>query len=174
MNKKIKYAIIGLISEVLILTIISFQIDREIIMPPTAILKIDGKEQISGIGSYCWMGFWKGFCADSVGIPTPDEPLSVSSPLTVHLSLPLKKSPQDLQINVIRVTEDDKIESNLNGFFIWQVKGENMQEVNYSNLTLKSESDIDLSIESGLYVLEVVPSWKEKGSVSYGFLLKVQ
>jgi hypothetical protein len=174
MNTKIKYAIIGLISAVLILTIISFQTDREIVTPPSAIIKINGKEQISEIGTYCWMGFWKAVCADSFGIPTPDEPLSVSSPFTVHLSLPLKEPPQDLQIIVIRVKEDDKIESNLNGFFIWQVKGENMQEVNYSNPTPQGESDINLSLESGLYVLEVYPRWNEKGSVSYGFLLKVQ
>lgn len=59
MNKKIKYAILGLILAVLILIIINFQLhmplQREIIKPPPAILKLDGKQQISGIGSYCWM-----------------------------------------------------------------------------------------------------------------------
>lgn len=173
MNKIIKYAIIGLVLAVLILIIINFQLDREIIKPPSAILKVDGKEQISGIGSYCWNEAWKSVCADYIGIPTSDEPLPVSSPFTVHLSLPLKELPQELQINVIRVTDDDKIKSSLNGSFIWQVKGENMQEGNYSNLTPESDSDINLSLESGLYVLEVFPRWKEKGSVSYGFLLKV-
>jgi len=174
MNKKIKFAIIGLILAVLILIIINFQIDREIIKPPSAILKVDGKEQISGIGSYCWNEAWKSVCADYIGIPTSDEPLPVSSPFTVHLSLPLNEPPQELQINVIRVTDDDKIKSSLNGSFIWQVKGENLQEGNYSNLAPESESDINLSLESGLYLLEVFPRWKEKGSVSYGFLLKVQ
>ena len=178
MNKKIKFAIIGLILAVLILTVINFQSTilpyREIIKPPPAILKLDGKEQISGIGSYCWNEVSSSSCADYNGIPTSDEPLPVSSPFTVHLSLPLKEPPRELQINVIRVTDDDKIKSGLNGSFMWQVKGENMQEGNYSNLIPESESDINLSLEPGLFVLEVYPSWKEKGSVSYGFLIEVR
>lgn len=44
----------------------------------------------------------------------------------------------------------------------------------YHNLTPKRESDINLSLESGLYILEINTIWKEKGSVSYGFLVNVQ
>jgi len=178
MNKKIKFAILGLLLAVLILVIINFQStikkQEEIIKPPPAFLKLNGIEQISGIGSYCWNGVFSSVCADYAGIPTSDEPLSASSPFTVHLSLPFKESPQELQINVIRVTDDDKIKSSLNGSFMWQVKGENMQEGNYSNLTPESELDINLSLKPGLFVLEVYPRWNEKGDVSYGFLLKVQ
>jgi len=178
MNKKIKFAIIGLILAVLILAIINFQLhmrlQREIIKPPSAILKADGKEQISGIGSYCWNEVTSSVCADYMGIPTSDEPLPVSSPFTVHLSLPFKEPPQELQINVIRVTDNDKIKSRLNGSLLWQVRGENLYKGNYSNLTPESESNINLSLEPGLFVLKVYPSWKEKGSVSYGFLVEVR
>lgn len=149
MNKKIKFAILGLILTVLIQTIINFQLhvppQREIIKPPPAILKVGGKEQISGIGSYCWEEAWKGVCADYAGIPTVSEPLPVKSPVTAHLSLPLKEPPQELQIWVVQVMNKDM-----------------------------SEQDVSLSLEPGLYVLEEFPSWKEKDSVSYGFLLKVQ
>jgi len=34
--------------------------------------------------------------------------------------------------------------------------------------------DIELSLDPGLYVLSVNAWWKEKGSASYGFLVKVQ
>jgi len=178
MNKKIKFAIIGLILAVLILVIINFPSTTlphmKIIKPPSAIIKVDGKEQISGIGSYCWNEVSSSLCADYMGIPTSDEPLPVSSPFTVHLSLPLKEPPQELQINVIRVTDNDKIKSRLNGSLLWQVRGENLYKGNYSNLTPESESDINLSLEPGLFVLKVYPSWKEKGSVSYGFLVEVR
>jgi hypothetical protein len=177
MNTKIKFLILGLILAVLILAIINFQSimprQREIIKPPPAILKLDGKEH-SGIGSYCWNEVFSSVCADYEGIPTADEPLPAISPFTVHLSLAIKEPPQELQINVIRVTHDDKIKSYLNGSFMWLPKGENMQQRNYSTLTPERESDINLSLESGLYVLEVYPIWKEEGSVSYGFLLNVR
>jgi hypothetical protein len=179
MNKKNKYVILGLILAVLILAIIIiFQlhipIQGEIIKPPPAILKVYGKEQISGVGSYCWNEAWESVCADYAGIPTVSEPLPAKSPVIAHLSLPIKEPPEELQINVIRVTDDDKMKSYLNGSFMWLPEEEKMQESNYSNLTPESESDINLSLEPGLYLLEVFPRWKEKGSVAYGFLLNVQ
>lgn len=178
MNKKIKFAILGLLLPVLILVIINFQStiqkQGEIIKPPPAILKLDGNEQISGIGSYCWNGVFSSLCADYAGLQTTDEPLPARSPFTAHLSLPLEELPQELHINVIRVTDDDEIELGTNGSRSWQIKGENMRQGNYSALTPERESDINLSLEPGLYVLEVYPIWKEKGSVSYGFLLNVR
>lgn len=177
MNKKIKFAIFGLILAVLILVIINFQSTilphKEIIKPPPAILKLDGKEQISGIASYCWNGVFSSVCADYAGLQTPDEPLPAISPFTAHLSLPLEEIPQELHVNVIRVKDDDEIELGANGSRSWHIKEENMQQGNYSTLTPERESDINLSLEPGLYILEVYPIWKEKGSVSYGFLLNV-
>lgn len=178
MNKKLKFAILGLILSVLILLIINFQStirkQGDIIKPQPAIIKLDGKVQVSGIGSYCWNEGFSFLCAEYAGIPTPDEPLPAISPFTLHLSLPIKEPPQELQINVIRVTDDDKIKSYSNGSFMWLPKGENMQQWNYSTLAPERESDINLSLEPGLYVLEVYPIWKEEGSVSYGFLLNVR
>lgn len=169
---------------VLIVAIINFQSimprQREIIKPPPAILKLDGKEQVSGIGSYCWNGelssngVLSSLCADYVGPQTPDEPLPAISPFTAHLSLPLEEIPQELHINVFRVTDDDEIELGANGTRSWHIKEENLKQGISSTLTPKRESDINLSLELGLYVLGVSPSWKEKGSVSYGFFLEVR
>jgi len=187
MNNKIKFVILGFILSVFIQGIINFQSNEprqmEILKPPSAILKVGGIEQVSGIGPYCWSEADKvlgltmrstSICADYEGIHTPVEPLHSSSPFTAHLSLPLKEPPQELQLNVIRVTDDDEIILAFADDRVWHIKEENRQEGNYSNLTPKSESDINLSLKSGLYVLEVYPRWKEKGNVSYGFLLKVQ
>jgi len=175
MNKRTKFGILGIIIlTVIFILIVVYLFPHKDIIPPPASLKINGIEQTSGIGSYCWFETWKGLCADYSGIPTSDEPLPAISPFTVHLSLPLMEPPQELEINVIPVTEDDKIKSYLNGSFMWLPKGEYMQEGNYSTLTPERESDMNLSLETGLYVLEVHPRWKEKGDVSYGFLLSVQ
>ncbi|MCE8428072.1 MAG: hypothetical protein J5U19_06780 [Candidatus Methanoperedens sp.] len=40
-------------------------------------------------------------------------------------------------------------------------------------LPLEREQDIELSLEPGLYVLKTDARWKEKGNLSYGFLLEV-
>ena len=119
MNRKIKFAIIGLILLILILVIINFRStgprQMEILKPPPAFLKVNGNEQISGFGSYCWneadkvLGITMSstfICADYEGIHTPVEPLLSSSPFTAHLSLPLKEPPQELQLNVIRVMDE--------------------------------------------------------------------
>ena len=169
MNKKTKFAILGAV--ILIVTGVYFQLylPQKEIRPPPAILTVDGKEQTAGIGSYCWNEIGKGVCADMIGTITAKEPLPVSSPFTAHLRLPLEAPPQELQLNIIRVTDDDEIRTGTDDFRAWHVKGGN-----YSRLPLERESDINLSLESGLYVLQVNAGWKEKGSVVYGFLLKVQ
>ncbi len=112
MNKRFKFvAILGIV--ILIATGVYFQLymspPREIIKPPPATLKIDGREQISGIGSYCWNGelstngLFSSVCADYAGIPTVGEPLPANSTFTARLSLPLKEPPQDLQLIITRI-----------------------------------------------------------------------
>ncbi|MDJ1423171.1 MAG: hypothetical protein M5U10_14810 [Candidatus Methanoperedens sp.] len=145
-------------------------ISQEKIEPPPAILKIDGKEQISGIGSYCWKGTWNALCVDMIGIPTVQEPLIASSPFTAHLRLPLQEPPSELQFNIIQVTEQDELNLSARDWRWW-----NIWELQGKRLTppLERESDIELSLEPGLYVLNI-EAWLEKGSVSYGFLVEVQ
>lgn len=178
MNKKIKYVILGFILAILILAIINFQfpvpLQSEIIKPPPAILKIDGGEQISGIGSYCWnevslYPLFSSVCADYAGIPTISEPLPANSTFTAHLSLPRKEPPEELQLKVVQVTNKDILETGAGELRFWRSSGGK-----YFMLPLESEQDVNLSLEPGLYVVEVFPRWKEKGSVSYGFLLEVQ
>ncbi|VVB89792.1 Uncharacterised protein [uncultured archaeon] len=173
MNSKVKLAISGLILAVLVLSIINFQLhapqQREIIKPPPATLMIDGKEQVSGVGSYCWNGVFSSVCADYAGIPTVSEPLPANSTFTAHLVLPLKEPPQELQLKVAQVTNKDMLEPGAGDIRLWR-----SGEGKYLTLPLESEQDVNLSLEPGLYVLEVFPGWKEKGSVSYGFLIKVE
>lgn len=173
MNKWIKFGILGIIILITIFIVINAYLPYKEIKPPPAILKIDGKEQNSGIGSYCWneawKGLWKAVCADYAGIPTVSEPLPAKSPVTAHLSLSLKEPPQELQLKVVQVTNKDILETGAGDLRFWR-----SSEGKYFILPLESEQDVNLSLEPGLYVLEVFPRWKEKGSVAYGFLLKVQ
>jgi len=141
------------------------------IEPPPAILKIDGKEQISGIGSYCWTETWNALCVDMIGIPTAQEPLIASSPFTAHLRLPLKEPPYELRFDVIRVDHENQINLSARGWRWWDIR--DTQRKNFT-LTLESEQDIELSLEPGLYVLNIGAWWTEKGSASYGFLVEVR
>lgn len=168
MNKKVIFSIIAI---VILIVISVYLISQEEIEPPPAILKIDGKEQISGIGSYCWKGTWKALCVDKIGIPTAQEPLIASSPFSANLRLPLQEPPSELQLDVIQVTEQDELNSSPRGWRwwnTWDLQGKRL------TLPLERESDMELSLEPGLYVLSIEAWWKEKGSASYGFLVKVR
>jgi len=165
MNTKIKFLILGFI--ILIVTCV-YLISQEEIEPPTAILKIDGKEQISGIGGFCWRGTWKALCTDTIGLPTPQEPLIAGSPFTAHLTLPLQEPPYELRLNVFRVRDGDELNFSARGWRWWKVREEKL-----FILSLEHEQDIELSLEPGLYVLSVGAWWEEKGSASYGFLVEV-
>lgn len=166
MNTKIKFLILGI---AILIVIGGYLIYQKEIEPPPAILKIDGKEQISGIGSYCWKGTWKALCVDYAGIPTAQEPLLASSPFTAHLRLAIQEPPYELQFNVIQVTEQDELNFSARDWRWWRFK-----EGKRFTRPLERESDIELSLEPGLYVLSIDAWWKEKGSASYGFLVKVQ
>ncbi|NJD78746.1 MAG: hypothetical protein FIB08_16915 [Candidatus Methanoperedens sp.] len=174
MNNRTKYAIFWLVVITLIITVINLQLNRpsqeDTIIPPPAILTIGGKEQISGIGTYCWNeAFFRYACADYSGIPTPEEPLNASRQVAAHLSLPIKTPPQQLGLQVIRVTESDSLELRSEGQLVWQPGvGKEL------TLPLESEQDVNLALEPGLYVIRVLPAWKEEGNVSYGFLVKVE
>lgn len=69
MDKRTKFGILGLVVIMLIFIIISSYLSpHKDIMPPPAFLKINGNEQVSGIGSYCREEELKGVCADMIGI----------------------------------------------------------------------------------------------------------
>lgn len=173
MNNRTKYAIFWLVVITLIITVINLQLNRpaqeDTIIPPPALLTIDGKEQVSGIGSYCWNEGFRSTCADYAGIPTPEEPLNASPQVTAHLSLPIKTPPQELSMQVIQVTENNSLEFRSEGQLVWR-PGEGKD----FKLPLVSEQDVNLTLEPGLYVFRVLPTWKEEGSASYGFLVKVE
>jgi len=140
--------------------------------PPPAILKINGNEQTSGIGSSCWKveNETYSLCLDTVGIITPTEPLPARSPFTAHLRLPLRESPAEAGFSATRVTDDDELKEVGNNVRAWRFKG---KAGNWNNLPKEPEPDINLSLEPGLYVMNVFVKWEGKGDVSYGFLVKV-
>jgi hypothetical protein len=139
------------------------------IMPPSSTLEINGATQISAIGTYCWSEEGKGSaCADMIGIPTPRQALTISSPTTAQLSLPIAASPADLHLTVIRVTGEDEMQENARGYHWW-----NYQEGQSSQLPLQSQQDIQIDLDPGLYVLSIQVWWDKEGDVVYGFLVDV-
>ena len=137
------------------------------IIPPSAVLEINGVAQTSSIGSYCWSG---AECADKIGIPTTMEALQISSPITAHLRLPIDKSPSDLLFTVIHVTEKDEIQENAGGYRWWSYETEGKR----LELPLQSQQEIQIDLDRGLYVWEIQVWWDGKGHVIYGFLVDVQ
>ena len=140
--------------------------------PPPAILEIDGKEQSAGIGSNCWKveNETYSLCADMIGVITPAEPLLTRSPFTVLLRLQLQEPPEELEFSTFRVTDDDELKEAANGVRAWRFKG---NALNIYKRPFEREPEFNLSLPPGLYVLNVFTKWKEKGDVSYGFLVQV-
>lgn len=140
--------------------------------PPPAILEIDGMEQSAGIGSNCWKveNETYSLCADTIGVITPGKPLLTRSPFTAILRLPFQEPPEELEFNTFRVTDDDEVKVASNGVRAWSFK-ENA--LNRYKRPFESEPEFNLSLLPGLYIINVFAKWKEKGDVSYGFLVQV-
>lgn len=91
------------------------------------------------------------------------------SPFTAHLRLPLQELPAEVGFSTTPVTDDDEFKELANGVRVWRLGSGG----NWNNLPSELEPDINLSLEPGLYVLNVGAEWKDRGSVTYGFLVKV-
>jgi hypothetical protein len=142
--------------------------------PPPAILTVGGQEQVSGIGTYCWSepaGEETGVavCADMAGIPTIEEPLLVSSPLTATFRLAPEETPDELLLDVIPVTDQDEFKTWPAGWRGWAFK-----EGERHSLSQVREPSLELLLEPGLYVLNLTGWWQPWGDASYGFLVEVQ
>lgn len=141
--------------------------------PPAAILNINGIEQTSGIGDNCWKEENQNFslCSDTFDKITPTESLLSGSPFTAHLLLPLRESPEEVSFIATQVTDDNEFKSGTNDARVWRF--EYMGNWRRLPSERESESDINLSLAPGLYVLNVFVKWKEKGEVLYVFLVQV-
>jgi hypothetical protein len=143
------------------------------VKPPPAILTIGGQEQMSGIGTYCWTGSAEtaavSICADMIGIPTAEGPLAASSPFTATFRLEPEETPEELVLTVIPVSAEDEMERWADGSRSWPYQpGESY------TLPLEREPSVELSLEPGLYVLNLQGWWNAWGDASYGFLVEVQ
>jgi hypothetical protein len=142
--------------------------------PPPAILRVEGQEQVSGIGSYCWSeptgtDTAVSVCADTFGVITPEEPLQVSAPLVARFRLAPEGKPTELALRVLAVSPEDEHQPSGPGWRAWPGgKGE------WYSLALEREPEIELDLTPGLYVLDLFARWQGPGNVSYGFLLEAQ
>jgi hypothetical protein len=140
------------------------------IKPPAATLVVNGQEQVSGIGSYCWSDPDRGqaVCADMMGIITPVEPQVVPSTFTAQFRLAPDSLPAEVSLQVIAVSPDDELQPVPAGTRAWP-GGPGEQYV----LPLEREPEVALSLEPGLYVLSLFARWEPLGDASYGFLVEV-
>jgi hypothetical protein len=140
------------------------------IEPPPAILQINGVDQVSGVGTFCWSDPAGGpaLCLDKIGIPTAPEPVAVESPFIIRYVNPLPEPPDILSLSIIPVLAEDRMSEDIDGMYWWPPgPGEQF------DLPLEPPHQIELSLEPGLHVLNIFAQWQQLGDVSYGFLVEV-
>lgn len=138
--------------------------------PPPAVLQINGVDQVSGVGTFCWSdpAGGTGLCLDKIGIPTSSEPVAVESPFIIRFINPLPEPPHILSLSTILVSTEDRMSEELDGMYWWPPgPGEQF------DLPLEAPHQIELSLEPGLHVLNIFSQWQDLGDVSYGFLVEV-
>ncbi|HEX6305359.1 MAG TPA: hypothetical protein VFZ76_14290 [Anaerolineales bacterium] len=137
--------------------------------PPAAIMTIDEEEQVAGVGTYCWpQPQGPALCADAMGIPTAQEPLSIDAPFTANFEIPVNRGPTVVRLTVIPVGPESEMSMQAGGYRWWQPQpGESM------DLQAENLPEADLDLEPGLYVLNLFVSWQNFGDASYGFLVQV-
>jgi hypothetical protein len=142
------------------------------IKPPDAVLVIGEIAQRSGIGAYCWVktgGPVAGaaYCGDDEEVTTSAAPLTAFSPLTASLRLPLQPAPTEVQLQVLRVTDQDRLNTTPGGIR-WR-----SHLATPVTLEATITQEIDLKLDPGLYVWRVSARWDRVGNVVYGFLINV-
>jgi hypothetical protein len=142
---------------------------------PAAILILGEEKQTAGVGTSTWTVEKKGKQvktqhSDAFGLVTPAKPLSVTSPFTATLLLPIPVAPSRLEYGIKPASSDLQYGDASQEFINWQVPIENPG----ISLPLVMQQDIAFSLVPGGYLLEVYAEWPDLGGVDYGFLLEVQ
>ena len=132
--------------------------------PPSAIIQIQGAEQIGETGSYCW----DGGCSDVFALLTPQKPLFAKSPVVVTLKLSTDIRPSSLSMSINSASKMKEIPTGA-PLRIWEIHREN-----YDDLSLKQEQTINLQLKPDLYVIILVAQWQQRGDAMYGFLIDVK
>lgn len=110
-------------------------------------------------------------------IHNTNRALLTGSPFTAHLHFTLQEPPEEAGLSAIRVTDDDELKVAAYGTRAWRLTPVHVQQQqvngNHSKkykLPSESESEINLSLEPGLYVLNMDATWKDKRFSNLRFL----
>jgi hypothetical protein len=154
--------------------------------PPAARLQVGETEQAAGIGSYCWGdpaagsgGQGVAVCADAVGLITPRQPLTVSSPFTATFDLGLEAIPSQLVLRAIPVTEQEALDfgDQARDWQAWQPTGGQQLPLLPPDTGRQDRCgrtpSLQINLDPGLYVLDLWATWPGSNSANYGFLLQV-
>ena len=144
----------------------------EIGTPPPVTMRVAGLTQTGGLGSYCWTppeSEVPGLCRDTMGIPTPGQPITVSGDLTFAFQIPGPVAPDELQLGVMAVEMDNAPMPEDDGLRYWQPG-----EFENHEMPAGHETHIEMQLEPGSYLLSLFVRWPEIGDGSYGFLVTVE
>jgi hypothetical protein len=134
--------------------------------PAAATLIVNQQEQRSGIGNTFWIESKAGevtthFYGDAFGVVTPAQPISVASPFTATLGLPVHIPPSRLGYVLYPVEEDDRWRSGDRQTRTWNPPGGPT-----TGLALETRQEIVFNVVTeGMHVLLVNAEWSDLGSV---------
>lgn len=137
----------------------------------------------SKIGTTKWItevfpdGTYKMIIGDAFAIITPAEPIIVKHDFAFVLKLPIPINPTELWYAVYNVSEQElNTQDTTDDALRWKPDYATQTYHKQTNLLLVVEQELNLSLESGFYVIEIHASWgvRTELEADYGFLLKVQ
>jgi hypothetical protein len=191
MNHKFLFSIIFLFLALLLITAGTYNqnlsrslperdnppVDFQGIGPPVPVLTINGLTQTGGLGTFCWSDIEQGvsLCADAVGVPTLSKPLApemeTGSPILLHFQLADLAPISDLVLYVIPVTPNDELTEVSGSEMRWWPF---LETATQHLLTPAHNTEIELTLDPGLYVFNLFAIWESLGDGSFGFLIKVR
>lgn len=146
------------------------------VLPPIAMLEVNGQTQEAGLGSYCWTSAGVNTCYDLAGISTPLSPLELTEfPANAKFHFKTNLAPDKLTMAVIPIAQDQDFRWADDFHRLWNP---NLAETWSGSLPPKVSVDypfqkIEFTNGDGLYIIHASASWQNLGDVSYGFLIQI-
>jgi len=135
---------------------------------PDAVLELpDGRRQVAAVDPDCRPS---GDCGGDAAIVTSTQPITLTSPARLRLSLPAPLFVEDLRMHVSRVTSEQADRDEFGGLLLWY------PTLPYSpyDLLYRQDQDVLLARDPGMYLLAVYARWSSLEGTVYGFLVEVQ
>jgi len=147
--------------------------DRRHPQPAPASIIVNGQEQASALGGFCWQepgmkDTELSLCDDTAAIASPADALAAPAFLAVTLRLP-GEAPVAAQMEILRVKDIEPLAVTPDGVAWWPP-----MQGSVLGLRPAAEQAFQVLLEPGRYILSVDVRWSGQREVQYGFLVEVK